>query len=266
MQKARRHRYTQLRPLVSARFQGLFTPLLGVLFTFPLRYWFAIGFPVVFRLAGWCRQIQTGFLQPRLTQDTAQPHSAFEYGTLTLYGVPFQKLPLTSCNLMAVLQPQRARSPVWPLPRSLATTNGITTCFLFLCLLRCFSSAGSRLLSSRLQRERLPHSDTDGSKVVCTSPSLFAAYHVLRRLREPRHPPCALTPLPYLIAPYLRAQRHNNPPHSISQSAPSLFLVQKRWLSSFAFPISNLVNELFTPIIRVVENIGLEPMTPSLQS
>ena len=28
--------------------------------------------------------------------------------------------------------------------------------------------------------------------VVCTSPYLFAAYHVLRRLQEPRHPPCAL--------------------------------------------------------------------------
>ena len=28
--------------------------------------------------------------------------------------------------------------------------------------------------------------------VICTSPQLFAAYHVLRRLREPRHPPFAL--------------------------------------------------------------------------
>lgn len=28
---------------------------------------------------------------------------------------------------------------------------------------------------------------------MCRSPQLFAAYHVLRRLREPRHPPSALT-------------------------------------------------------------------------
>ena len=28
--------------------------------------------------------------------------------------------------------------------------------------------------------------------VICTYPELIAAYHVLHRLREPRHPPCAL--------------------------------------------------------------------------
>ena len=38
----------------------------------------------------------------------------------------------------------------------------------------------------------LPHSDICGSKGICPSPQLFAAYHVLLRLREPRHPPCAL--------------------------------------------------------------------------
>ena len=40
-----------------------------------------------------------------------------------------------------------------------------------------------------------PHSDIDGSKVACTSPSLFAACHVLHRLHAPRHPPCALSSL-----------------------------------------------------------------------
>ena len=43
-----------------------------------------------------------------------------------------------------------------------------------------------------LQLNGLPHSDIHGSRVICTSPQLFAAYHVLRRLREPRHPPFAL--------------------------------------------------------------------------
>ena len=38
MQKARRYPTKGLRPLVSVRFQGLFTPLLAVLFTFPSRY------------------------------------------------------------------------------------------------------------------------------------------------------------------------------------------------------------------------------------
>ena len=43
-----------------------------------------------------------------------------------------------------------------------------------------------------LQLNGLPHSDIHGSMVICTSPQLFAAYHVLLRLREPRHPPFAL--------------------------------------------------------------------------
>ena len=38
----------------------------------------------------------------------------------------------------------------------------------------------------------LPHSDTCGSMAGCASPQLFAASRVLRRLLEPRHPPCAL--------------------------------------------------------------------------
>ena len=43
-----------------------------------------------------------------------------------------------------------------------------------------------------LQDTGLSHSEIRGSRVICTSPRLFAAYHVLHRLREPRHPPCAL--------------------------------------------------------------------------
>ena len=37
-----------------------------------------------------------------------------------------------------------------------------------------------------------PHSDICGSPDICSSPQLFAAYHVLLRLLVPRHPPCAL--------------------------------------------------------------------------
>ena len=40
-----------------------------------------------------------------------------------------------------------------------------------------------------------PHSDTPGSKSVCDSPRLIAAYHVLHRLLVPRHPPCTLSSL-----------------------------------------------------------------------
>ena len=85
---------------------------------------------------------------------------------------------------------------VWAPPRSLAATGGITSCFLFLRVLRCFSSPGSPPQSVRMavrQTAGLPHSDISGSQVACTSPELFAACRVLHRLPEPRHPPCALS-------------------------------------------------------------------------
>ena len=37
-----------------------------------------------------------------------------------------------------------------------------------------------------------PHSDIFGSRDICSSPKLIAAYHVFHRLLVPRHPPCAL--------------------------------------------------------------------------
>ena len=44
-----------------------------------------------------------------------------------------------------------------------------------------------------------PHSDIPGSMLICSSPRLFAACHVLRRLLMPRHPPCALCRLTSLV-------------------------------------------------------------------
>ncbi len=40
-----------------------------------------------------------------------------------------------------------------------------------------------------------PHSDICGSTLICSSPQLFAACHVLLRLLMPRHSPCALSRL-----------------------------------------------------------------------
>ena len=54
-----------------------------------------------------------------------------------------------------------------------------------------------------------PHSDTRGSADMCSSPRLFAAYHVLLRLPVPRHSPCALLQLTssVLLSQY-RRQSH----------------------------------------------------------
>ena len=69
--------------------------------------------------------------------------------------------------------------------------------FLFLGVLRCFSSPRSPPCTQAritvLQTAGLSHSEILGSTVICTYPKLIAAYHVLHRLREPRHPPDALT-------------------------------------------------------------------------
>jgi hypothetical protein len=48
---------------------------------------------------------------------------------------------------------------------------------------------------SRIALDGLPHSEIPGSKPVCGSPGLIAAYHVLHRRPAPRHPPYALSSL-----------------------------------------------------------------------
>ena len=48
---------------------------------------------------------------------------------------------------------------------------------------------------------RFPHSDISGSMDICSSPKLFAAYHVFHRLLVPRHPPCALSSITNSLLP-----------------------------------------------------------------
>ena len=43
-----------------------------------------------------------------------------------------------------------------------------------------------------------PHSEISGSMLICSSPKLIAACHVLHRLLMPRHSPCALLRLTFL--------------------------------------------------------------------
>ena len=71
--------------------------------------------------------------------------------------------------------------------------------FLFLRVLRCFSSPGSLLAlrGDAVARAGLPHSEIRASTGICPYARLFAACHVLLRLREPRHPSCALLSFPF---------------------------------------------------------------------
>ena len=71
LQKARRHTAWVLRLLGGARFQVLFHSPLGVLFTFPSRYSFAIGHGRVLSLGGWSPLLRTGFHVPGPTRGRA---------------------------------------------------------------------------------------------------------------------------------------------------------------------------------------------------
>ena len=109
------------------------------------------------------------------------------------------------CN-GAVLQPRRcvATTPVWALPRSLATTGGIINLFSLprgtkMFQFPRFASPPCAVIPAYCAGG-LSHSEIRGSKVICTLPRLIAAYHVLRRLCEPRHPPCALSYFLYASA------------------------------------------------------------------
>ena len=102
---------------------------------------------------------------------------------------------------MSVQTPVKLLQLVWPLPRSLATTSGISVdvfsspyldvsvqavphAHLWIqCTLTGSSPAG------------LPHSEIPGSMDICSSPRLIAACHVFHRLLMPRHSPCALISL-----------------------------------------------------------------------
>ena len=83
---------------------------------------------------------------------------------------------------------------VWAPSISLAATLEIDVSFFSSSYLDVsVQRVGSPCGVSGLLPDGLSHSDILGLILVCKSPRLFAAYHVLRRLQEPRHPPYALS-------------------------------------------------------------------------
>ena len=109
MQKARSHS-KELLPLVDVRFQVLFTRLLAVLFTFPSRYYCAIGLRRVFSLGGWCRRIQRGFLRSPPTQDTDCKYAPSCKGLSPSTAVLPRTFHSVCIYVMSVLQPRVSRN------------------------------------------------------------------------------------------------------------------------------------------------------------
>ena len=138
---------------------------------------------------------------------SCRPGPDFVYGAFTLSGWLSQNHSAKLAESIPRSEPQHARTLVWALPVSLAATPGIDV---------SFSSSGYLDVSvHRVPFHTLwigvwihevfscgfPHSDICGSRDICSSPQLFAAYHVFRRLLVPRHPPCALSCLTFLTVP-----------------------------------------------------------------
>ena len=97
-----------------------------MLFTFPSWYYSTIGHQVVFRLGWWSTRLPTGFHVSGGTLDTRCHISSFAYGILTLCDRPSHAVLLDSICPLQVRTPENRSLPVWPPPRSLATTCGIS--------------------------------------------------------------------------------------------------------------------------------------------
>ena len=124
--------------------------------------------------------------------------SDFTYGAFTLSGRSSQNRSVILNESRPQSEPQSARTLVWALSISLAATLEIDV---------SFSSSGYLDVSvhrvpfltlwigvrmTEVCSAGFPHSDISGSMDICSSPKLFAAYHVFHRLPVPRHPPYAL--------------------------------------------------------------------------
>ena len=209
-----------------------------------------------------------GFSCPVVLGNRAQGvRAAFAYGAITRSGGPFQILRLT----VGLVTPRRVRSSSDPAPQ-LPTGNacglsrrsslgsspfarrylGNRGCFLFLEVLRCFSSLGSPHTAyefsggyASITSRGFPHSGIRGSMPACGFPRLIAACHALHRFLAPRHPPSALSSL---------------------TTDTSRTIRRRSGFSRIAYSVVKEPRDPRVPKSRhLVEMTGFEPATPCVQ-
>ena len=197
LQKVRGCAHKALPQLVNTGFQVLFHSPPGVLFTFPSQYYALSVTEEYLALEGGPSCFPQGFpclvvlwiLQPRLN---------FAYGIFTLSDQISQNCSAIDSSTLCSPQPRGARTTVWALSISLAATLEIEVSFFSSGYLDVsvppvpFHTLWIGVWILEVCSSGFPHSDISGSMDICSSPKLFAAYHVLHRLSVPRHPPCAL--------------------------------------------------------------------------
>ena len=134
---------------------------------------------------------------------SCQPFEDFAYGIFTLSDQLSQNCSAIFSGTLCSPQPHGARTMVWALSISLAATQEIDVSFsssgyLDVSVPRVpFIHLWIQCMMTGVLPAGFPHSDIRGSMDICSSPRLFAAYHVFRRLSVPRHPPCALSCLTF---------------------------------------------------------------------
>ena len=88
----------------------------------------------------WSAWIHTKFHVYRATQGTTRSVLVFNYGTITLFGPPFQTVDLTSTFHIVALLPRQDKSRRFGLVRVRSPLLTESILFIFLRLLRCFTS------------------------------------------------------------------------------------------------------------------------------
>ena len=129
-----------------------------------------------------------------------------------------------------------------------------------------FPGFASTLVDAGIASGGLPHSEIRVSMSICLYTRLIAACHVLRRLREPRHPSCALLsfPLTLLFSPNSHLVSLYYVAFSCEKAARELVIVLCYFVNLLV--ISNLLPTCQCALLFGVENNGFEPLTPCLQS
>ena len=137
---------------------------------------------------------------PRVSTYSGYRHAnrPFTYGAFTLSGRPSQAVLLSLLDQFRGPNPGvhalrfglfRFRSPLLPESHVVFSSSGYLDVSVHRVPLLTL------WIGVRITEDcsvRFPHSEISGSMDICSSPKLFAAYHVFHRLLVPRHPPYAL--------------------------------------------------------------------------
>ena len=138
----------------------------------------------------------------------------------------FPGCSLNSSTFTQVRTPAKLLQLVWPPPRSLATTSGISVDVFSWPYLDVSVQAVPHVhlwiqcTLTQVCCAGFPHSEISGSMLICSSPKLIAACHVFLRLLMPRHSPCTL----YSLTSSAQAPHPSLPPsvakaHSLHRSS-----------------------------------------------